>query len=665
MSSSVRFLRSILAASLAIFGFALWRIDQVVHEKVSIWHSKATVVWAIPFGILLVLLVLSWAAPFQRFVDRETGKTGEKRTFVRILGMAAFALLLPVFSLIVSYPYYDRLLRGTGMSTYIDIFSPVLAYLSVRALLFWLAVLLGIVCVKIFWRRSSWQSAFLVSFLSNLVFFCLVLDFAQVNNDPFAQGWSDMSRVYGASLFFSQRLYGQWFPLPALHPTWHMLLTAPYFFGNLPIWVHRFWGALLQAALTLITGTVLARRMGLKKGLIFWGTALFGFIFLTQIAVLYSLLICVIIIVAWVKPQDFWRTAIFVGLASVWAGLSRINWFPVAGMLAAVIYFLEIPFENRRSWLRYLWKPAAWVLGGTVIAFGANSLYNLWSGNAIQGGQFASSLHSDLLWYRLFPSLEYSLGVLPAALLALAPLVVLTALELRGRRDSLHPLRLAGIIAILLILFAGGLVVSVKIGGGGDLHNLDAFFITLLLVAASVYFGRWTAETHEPQAALTQPVYLPALVFAIGMSAWFLVQNAGPIPIYDRTDSADTVRTIQAESQKVTEHGGEVLFLYQRQLLALKMVEAPLVPDYEQDYLMEMVMSHNQAYIDRFQRDIAAQKFGLIVASNYTIRPVTEGPWMEETNLWFEDVAGPLKCYYEVFFYRGLALYRPKAQPCK
>ena len=42
------------------------------------------------------------------------------------------------------------------------------------------------------------------------------------------------------------------------------------------------------------------------------------------------------------------------------------------------------------------------------------------------------------------------------------------------------------LLLILLIFFAGGIVVSVKIGGGSNLHNMDAFLVFLLV--AAVYF---------------------------------------------------------------------------------------------------------------------------------------------------------------------------------
>jgi uncharacterized membrane protein YhaH (DUF805 family) len=40
------------------------------------------------------------------------------------------------------------------------------------------------------------------------------------------------------------------------------------------------------------------------------------------------------------------------------------------------------------------------------------------------------------------------------------------------------------LLAELLILFVGGLLVSMKIGGGADIHNMDAYAVLLLVITA-------------------------------------------------------------------------------------------------------------------------------------------------------------------------------------
>jgi hypothetical protein len=354
-------------------------------------------------------------------------------------------------------------------------------------------------------------------------------------------------------------------------------------------------------------------------------------------------------------------------LASVWAGLSRINWFPVPGMLAGVLYLFETPFGDSKAWRRYLWRPAVWLFGGTGIAFAVNFLYNVLSGNAVKGGQFASSLTSDLLWYRLLPNATYPIGILAAALLASVPLGLLIFIVLRRRIKTFHPVRLAGILAALLVLLVGGLVVSIKIGGGSDLHNLDAYFVMLMLTAGYLYFQGWAPEFPMEQRV---PSSSPVLAFAILMPVWFILQTGGAWFTWNHAMVSQAEESIRARAQQVSQQGGGVLFISQRHLLALKMVNVPLIPADEQDYLMEMVMSHNRAYLDQFQDDLKNQRFAMIVVEpQYDHIYGRNRGFAEENNLWVQDVSQPLLCYYQAADAPGkdldIALYVPRSQPCR
>lgn len=589
--------------------------------------------------------------------------------FPAVLGAIAFVASLPVLSVLVFYPGYASLFQHLNVPLAVAVrnFATAIQFISVRVFLFWGFVLFGMVCSKIACRKLSWLSALILSILANAIVYCLIVDFSAVNNYPFSLGWSEVSRYYGASLFFAEQLYSQQFPLPVLHPTWHLLLTIPYFLGNLPIWVHRLWQACLQFVLTLITGIVFTRRLGKRNRLIFWGVVLWVFLFLRQIQVMFSLLPAAIIVLGWVDPRKFWRTTLLVLFASIWAGLSRINWFPVPGMIAGVLYLLEIPFKDSKPKVRYFWKPVSWLLGGTIIAFGVNSLYNVSSGNAIKGGQFASSLTSDLLWYRLLPNASYPLGILFATILASAPLLLVIIFTLRRYGQTFHPLRLGGIFAAIAILLAGGLVVSIKIGGGSNLHNLDAYFVMLMLVGGYFFFRRWTTEFPLDLPASEN---FPALILVIILPIWFILQTGGTLFTWDHVMANTAEEAIRARVEQISQGGGRVLFISQRQLLALKNVDAPLIPAYEQDYLMEMVMSHNQTYLTQFQNDLRFQQFALVVAEpQYDHLYKRDRSFSEENNLWVLEVSHPLLCYYQLANPPGMepdiALYVPRSQSCK
>ena len=98
-------------------------------------------------------------------------------------------------------------------------------------------------------------------------------------------------------------------------------------------------------------------------------------------------------------------------------------------------------------------------------------------------------------------------------------------------------------------------------------------------------------------------------------------------------------------------------------------MNVPLVSDYEQDYLMEMVMSNNRPYLDRFHQDLQAQRFNMIVASAYSdILQGSGSAFGNENDLWVQEVVIPLECNYQAvpgFNNQPVTLYVPRAQPCK
>jgi hypothetical protein len=522
------------------------------------------------------------------------------------------------------------------------------------------------VCLKTINEDFSWYTSLWLGFLIMAVFYTVVKQFLTVTDYPFALTWSEAGRFYGASLFFSKKIYGVHLPLGIMHPTWHFLLAIPFLFGDLPIWLHRLWWALLQLVLGISIGWVLASRLKLGNPSKIWIVAGWVFIFLFPRPLLVHLLFYTLVVIWGVKPNNFWRTTFIVIFASIWAGLSRINWFPVPGIFAAILYLLEVPYEKSCKIFKYLWKPILWVVGGTLIALISNLAYIKLSGNGT-GGNFTSSLSSGLLWYRLFPNSTYPNGILLDLLLLTGPVIVLIILNHQNLQKTLHPLRLAGIIITLTVLLAGGLVVSIKIGGGSDLHNLDAYLILLTIVGGYFFFGCYTPDLLDTKPIILQnPIILSLLLIT---PVWMIIRTNVSIFVWDKAQTDRTLTLIRQNVENISRQGGQVLFISQRHLLSLKMVNIPLVPEYEQDFLMEMVMSHNRSYLDQFQEDLRAQRFTAIVLDAQNVhlygRTHTFG---EENDLWVQDVSIPLLCYYEIpQAFNGLStvVYVPRSQPCK
>ncbi|HKY53655.1 MAG TPA: hypothetical protein VJM08_05075, partial [Anaerolineales bacterium] len=91
---------------------------------------------------------------------------------------------------------------------------------------------------------------------------------------------------------------------------------------------------------------------------------------------------------------------------------------------------------------------------------------------------------------------------------------------------------------------------------------------------------------------------------------------------------------------------GPVLFINERQLVALGDINVPLVYDYEVVSLMEMAMSGNQLYLERFYDDLANHRFAGIVATKQNTGIKEAGAFFEENNVWNSRVSPYILCYY-------------------
>jgi hypothetical protein len=601
-------------------------------------------------GALAFLIVLM--LPLGQKIIAAFEKVSSLHPVWRTAGILGMVGLLPAFSLIIIQPTYLHFLDGPW----------------VRAGIIFFLSLAGMVLLKLGREDLAWPAALGLASLTQAVAYNIVTNLSLVSNYPFSLGWSEISRYYGASLFFAERLYGIKLPLSVLHPAWHLLLAPPFLLSNLPIWVHRLWQAFLQVALATALSLAFVKRLGLNKKALVWGVAGWAFLFLMQGPILIHLLVSALIIVLWTSPAKFWHTTIVVILASIWAGLCRINWFPVPSMLAVIIYMLETRLESPKRWPAYLWKPTLWFILGTSIALVSNILYIRWSGNGT-GGNFSSSLASDLLWYRLLPNPTYHNGILAGLLLVSAPILIMLFLVLLQEWSTFHLFRLSGIFSILAIFCLGGLVVSIKIGGGGDLHNMDAYLIMLMLISGHFFFGRATPDrpTERATSHHTSIVVTVALLVPI----WMAIQTKTALITWDKGQANQALQTIQQNVENATSQGKQVLFISQRQLLTFGYVDTPLVPDYEKDQLMEMVMSHNRPYLDQFQADLRSQRYGVIIDSPQTILYFYVGRWHtfgDENNLWVKEVTTPLLCYYEpatTFKTFDITIYVPRHQPCE
>ncbi|MBN1147692.1 MAG: hypothetical protein JXA78_10590 [Anaerolineales bacterium] len=571
-------------------------------------------------------------------------------------------------------------------------------YLPARLALFALLALLGSVFLKA-WQltrqpadRMRWIEAIGVSALLAAFGYKIATFIPDISTYPLTLTWSETSRYYYASLFFSKSIYGEAFPPTVLHPSRYLMQAVPFLLPASPLWLHRAWQVALWIAMPLLTACFLVRRLAIEARLKKWLVLTWSALFLLLGPVYYHLLVP-LIIVLWgfqANPQCNKGKLISWGavvLASAWAGISRINWFPVPGMLAATLILLESPalhpsqarpegkagFKKWRSTLGrrtliYAVIPVAWTIFGAGVAFASQAFYIILSGN--QAEEFTSSLTSNLMWHRLLPSPTYPPGILPAIALVSLPMVLLIFGKLFAQRSGVptwqryHPIRLLELCVILLVLFVGGLIVSIKIGGGSNLHNLDAYLALLWVVSGYIHFDRAAPDLpigdgcdseaeveHRPTSRITpRAVHRWGVSLALAVTIFFIIVAGGPAsPLPDQKSVETGLFTIAEYAQAASRSGGEVLFISNRHLLTFHNVEGvPLVPDYERVFLMEMAMAGNARYLEAFQRDSKEHRFALIITEPLSIQQ-KEGleVFGPENNAWVKQVARYLLCYYK------------------
>ena len=659
--STKKFLQTWLWALIIVSALAILQTVQRTNElEIILLRSK----WIGLAGVFaLTAMVAVWFS-FSPLLDRIATRLEKLETASRsILRITHYSLL--VFSFLTIFL--------TRLYVFGSIFPQTMPILWV---FLWMSLIQTFALKQL--RKMEWTTAFAIVVLTQGFVYQTWGIFAATSANPFSMGYSEAGRHYYASLFFAEKLYGMQLPLPFLHPSRYLLLSIPFLVDGLPLWLHRFWQAFLWFGLTLGSAYFLARRMKQSAGITVFFTA-WAFLFFLQGAVYYHLHVMVILILAGVSVKHPWRSLMVIVPASLWAGISRVNWFLVPAMLAIAIYVLETPIELRRrrsptppdalksaSYARwkYWLTPFVWGICGIAAALVSQFAYIQISGNA-DAAAFGSSFTSDLIWSRLLPNETFPMGILPGILLVSAPALIALYQMTRGKRNYLHPLRWLALIVMLAVLFVGGAIVSAKIGGGGDLHNMDAFLVMLSVLVTAWWGGQIGAENEAKpmMGRVGWGVVVAGLLIPLG----FAIRHIGFYPSFDEAVAEKDVQALQ----DALENGGEILFITERQLIAFDYVNGvTLVPEYEQSELMEMAMSRNRAYLETFYSDLEARRFVWIVAEDQKFTQQKEGAFVEENVAWVRFVGAPLLCNYKpvvTLTSNNLQVFepRPKQVECK
>ena len=183
------------------------------------------------------------------------------------------------------------------------------------------------------------------------------------------------------------------------------------------------------------------------------------------------------------------------------------------------------------------------------------------------------------------------------------------------------------------------------------------------MVGAYLLFGRYTPENAEKATPLRIPwALVTALVF---VPAWFVLQAKAALPVYDPAQAQTTLTALQQRVDSVNAAGGEILFITQRHLIAMKILHhVKLIPEYEREELMEMAMSKNEPYLKTFRSQLESHRFDAIVVDPLLVNFVGEGDAMgAENDAWAHSVAKRILCTYkqdEAFPADHIVIYVPQ-----
>ena len=212
-----------------------------------------------------------------------------------------------------------------------------------------------------------------------------------------------------------------------------------------------------------------------------------------------------------------------------------------------------------------------------------------------------------------------------------------------------------------------GLIASTKIGGGGDLHNMDMFLIGL----AFTVFVAWVNGGREAfldgmlpawvRVVLVASLLLPALTplrqlrsnnYGDALDTLLVLADETDAKAFDMLPDTGAVNEALTEIQDYAAYYkdyGDVLFIDQRQLLTFGYITGvPFVGEYEKKILMNEALSANYEYYAPFYRDITNQRFSLIITEPLRT-PLKDSTYEfgEENNAWVNWVSIPVLCYYE------------------
>lgn len=634
------------------------------------------------FCLTLFLFLMLWQrGKFTSAITRLISERN-KMSFLRWL-FAILALVFPVWFL--QYSMWGIVFHG----------------IFIRALI-WLAVIfIFSFLVSSGNELIGWKET-LSAFVLTAGAFSIAVSLQGVTDYPFSLGWSEGNRLWDYSTLFGRSLYNY----PSDQDIYVLLDSGrlwvgglPFLIPNLTIEAARLWVGLTTILPYFLVG-IAAFRVLNKNSRIWLLMILWIFLFLKQGPIHTPLVLCAAITVL-VWGRSLWISIPLIIFAGYFAQTSRYTWMFAPGIWIGVLELSGASLHNGKlvlsQWTRSISLGFAGIFGGYLLpkimplldrGIDIENVGEQITNTGYTADVIASEVsRQPLLWYRLLPNSTYGNGILIGLLIAVVPLLIILFWLAVTQKWVLNIWQKLALIGSSLAFLSVGLVASTKIGGGGDLHNMDMFLIGLAFIAVIAWYngGREAILNPNQLPGWMKIVIVAALVIpAIGpwqqmrsfnygeqAAALMVLTDAPDEKSLDLLPSDEKVNKALEKIQDavaVAKEDGEVLFLDQRQLLTFGYVtEVPLVVEYEKKVLMNEALSGNADYFQSFYKDLAAGRFSLIV-SEKLFTPIKDSSFEfgEENNAWVTWVARPLLCYYEettTLKDVGVQLFVPKESP--
>lgn len=587
------------------------------------------------FGAFRLFTFLSWSVLFSLLIslginlrktfDRVRTYLSEKKA-LWILLIIFFITITTIIFLSPKNPFFQDILQ--------------------RLILFAIVSLLSADCLSFVFPSKPWWSLWAFASLSLSIVLLISQEATLVTPYPFTLAWSEGKWMLDGSLILANKVYGFHSPIPFQEPTQAIFRAFPYLFSNTPsLLFQRAWGFVLSTGIPILTAVVFTRKF---KSLNLFQKLLLGLLFLCLLSlgpIKFYLLIIFLVFMLLYNSKSNLRISLAVVASSLIVPPTRLNWYLVPGALVLFFHILETPY--RGNLFKYLWKPVVFILLNAFVVGSIATLFFLFSGNSITVFSVLSS--SPFLWGRLFFFPSSPLGLLVPAILLSAPSIWLIAIWMKRNRSSFHWVRSILVWLMLLLFFLGGLVISAKIGGGNNLHNLDIFFI--LLAVVSIYSVTNSIQTDPAQ--IYQNPRFPSyaiLASAILFSLWLLYSLPGSTKLPNLQKSFDNVKTLQSKINQIkSTNSNPALFIYQTQLLASGLIQdIKPVANYDNVFLIEMAISNYQPVLEKFYDQLEAHTWSVIVMPPLyaKIKDISTG-FAEENNAWVEKIIFPMLCSYQ------------------